>query len=85
MLNWFKNEPKQKAPAHAIPIIMPKGGTYLKLWRDDARKRVCMEFAAKPGYWMVWDVRTIPQMIEILEKLLAENPLPPLETTTGDE
>jgi hypothetical protein len=44
-----------------------------------------MEFAAKPGYWMVWDVRTIPQMIEVLEKLLAENPLPPLETTTGDK
>jgi hypothetical protein len=42
-----------------------------------------MEFASKPGYWMVWDVRTIPQIIEILKKLLAESPLPPLEKETG--
>lgn len=62
-------------------MITPNGSAYLKLWRDDAKKRVCMEFASKPGYFMIWDVRTLPQMIEVFEKLLAENPLPPPEET----
>ena len=81
MLKWFNTAPKQRAPEHAIPVITPNGSAYLKLWRDDAKKRVCMEFASKPGYFMIWDVRTLPQMIEVFEKLLAENPLPPPEET----
>lgn len=86
MFNWFNNSylnPKQRAPAHALPVLTPTGNTYLKLWRDDSKKRVCMEFASHPGYWMIWDTRTLPQMIAVLEKLLAENPLPPLEETEG--
>jgi hypothetical protein len=81
MFNWFNYEPKQRAPEHALCVKTHKGDTYLKLWRDDARKRICMEFASKPGYWMVWDVRTLPQMIELLGQLLAESPLPPIEDT----
>lgn len=79
MFNWFNHEPKQRPPEHALCIKMPKGATYLKLWRDDTKKRICMEFASKPGYFMVWDVRTLPQMIEKLGQLLAESPLPPVE------
>lgn len=86
MFNWFNSylNPKQRAPANALSVLTPKGCTYLKLWRDDAKKRVCMEFASHPGYFMIWDVRTLPQMITSLETLLAESPLPPLEPTTTE-